>query len=290
MDLAILSQVIVNGILTGGLYALIAVGLTLIFGVMRVINFVHGETLMLGSYLTYFLFTLLGIDPFISLPLAIFALFVLGVAIQHFFINPVLDTPHLNQILLTFGLVLIIQNLALILWSGNYISMTTRYSAISLKFGPLSVGLTRFLGLVIAIFLTVLLTVVLKRTEWGKSVRAVTQDREAAMLMGIDVNRVNMVAFGVGSAMGGAAGVVTSMIMYVFPLVGMIFVLKAFAIVVLGGFGSIGGAVLGSLILGLTESIVTNYVPNGSGWAEGVSFVVMILILVIRPKGLIYVE
>ncbi|HYA93076.1 MAG TPA: branched-chain amino acid ABC transporter permease [Thermodesulfobacteriota bacterium] len=290
MDLAIFSQVIVNGILTGGLYALIAVGLTLIFGVMRVINFVHGETLMLGSYLTYFLFTLLGIDPFISLPLAIFALFVLGVAIQHFFINPVLDTPHLNQILLTFGLVLIIQNLALILWSGNYISMTTRYSAISLKFGPLSVGLTRFLGLVIAIFLTVLLTVVLKRTEWGKSVRAVTQDREAAMLMGIDVNRVNMVAFGVGSAMGGAAGVVTSMIMYVFPLVGMIFVLKAFAIVVLGGFGSIGGAVLGSLILGLTESIVTNYVPNGSGWAEGVSFVVMILILVIRPKGLIYVE
>jgi len=290
MDLAILSQVIVNGILTGGLYALIAVGLTLIFGVMRVINFVHGETLMLGSYLTYFLFTLLGIDPFISLPLAIFALFVLGVAIQHFFINPVLDTPHLNQILLTFGLVLIIQNLALILWSGNYISMTTRYSAISLKFGPLSVGLTRFLGLVIAIFLTILLTVVLKRTEWGKSVRAVTQDREAAMLMGIDVNRVNMVAFGVGSAMGGAAGVVTSMIMYVFPLVGMIFVLKAFAIVVLGGFGSIGGAVLGSLILGLTESIVTNYVPNGSGWAEGVSFVVMILILVIRPKGLIYVE
>jgi len=290
MDLAILSQVIVNGILTGGLYALIAVGLTLIFGVMRVINFIHGETLMLGSYLTYFLFTLLGIDPFISLPLAIFALFVLGVAIQRFFINPVLDTPHLNQILLTFGLVLIIQNLALILWSGNYISMTTRYSAISLTFGPLSVGLTRFLGLVIAISLTILLTVVLKRTEWGKSVRAVTQDREAAMLMGIDVNRVNMVAFGVGSAMGGAAGVVTSMIMYVFPLVGMIFVLKAFAIVVLGGFGSIGGAVLGSLILGLTESLVTNYVPNGSGWAEGVSFIVMILILVIRPKGLIYVE
>jgi len=290
MDLAILSQVIVNGILTGGLYALIAVGLTLIFGVMRVINFTHGETLMLGSYLTYFLFTLFGIDPFISLPLAIFALFMLGVAIQRFVINPVLDAPHLNQILLTFGLVLIIQNLALILWSGNYISMTTRYSAISLQFGPLRVGLTRLLGLVIAISLTILLTLVLKRTEWGKSVRAVTQDREAAMLMGIDVNRVNMVAFGVGSAMGGAAGVVTSMIMYVFPLVGMMFVLKAFAIVVLGGFGSIGGAVLGSLILGLTESLVTNYVPNGSGWAEGVSFIVMILILVIRPKGLIYVE
>lgn len=290
MDLAIFAQVIANGILTGGLYALIAVGLTLIFGVMRVINFMHGETLMLGSYLTYFLFTLCGIDPFLSLPLAICALFILGVAIQRFLITPVIDAPHLNQILLTFGLVLIIQNLALILWSGNYISMTTRYSAISLKFGPLRVGLTRLLGLIIAIFLTVLLTLALKRTEWGKSVRAVTQDREAAMLMGVNVNRVNMLAFGVGSAMGGAGGVVTSMIMYIFPLVGMLFVLKAFAIVVLGGFGSIAGAVVGSLILGLTESLVTNYVPSGSGWAEGVSFVVLVLILVVRPKGLFYAE
>ena len=290
MALATFAQVIANGILTGGLYALIAVGLTLIFGVMRIINFMHGETLMLGSYLTYFLFTLCGVDPFLSLPLAICALFVLGVAIQRFFISPVIDAPHLNQILLTFGLVLIIQNLALILWSGNYISLTTRYSAISLKFGPLRVGLTRLLGLIIAIVLTVLLTLALRRTEWGKAVRAVTQDREAAMLMGVNVNRVNMLAFGVGSAMGGAGGVVTSMIMYVFPLVGILFVLKAFAIVVLGGFGSIGGAVVGSLILGLTESLVTNYVPSGSGWAEGVSFVVLMVILVIRPKGLFYVE
>lgn len=290
MDLAIFAQVIANGILTGGLYALIAVGLTLIFGVMRVISFVHGETLMLGSYLTYFLFTLYGIDPFLSLPLAIFALFTLGVAIQRFFINPVIDAPHLNQILLTFGLVLIIQNLALILWSGNYVSMTTHYSGISVKIGPLSLGLARLLGLAIAISLTVLLSLALKKTEWGKSVRAVTQDREAAMLMGVNVNRVNMLAFGVGSAMGGAGGVVTSMIMYIFPLVGMLFVLKAFAIVVLGGFGSIAGAVVGSLILGLTESLVTNYVPSGSGWAEGVSFLALILILVIRPKGLFYAE
>ena len=290
MDLATFAQVIANGILTGGLYALIAVGLTLIFGVMRVINFMHGETLMLGSYLTYFLFTLYGIDPFLSLPLAIFTLFTLGVAIQHFFINPVIDAPHLNQILLTFGLVLIIQNLALILWTGNYVSMTTHYSGISLKLGPLSLGLTRLLGLVIAILLTILLTLALKKTEWGKSVRAVTQDREAAMLMGVNVNRVNMLAFGVGSAMGGAGGVVTSMIMYIFPLVGMLFVLKAFAIVVLGGFGSIAGAVVGSLILGLTESIVTNYVPSGSGWSEGVSFVILIVILVLRPKGLFYAE
>jgi branched-chain amino acid transport system permease protein len=290
MDLATFAQVIANGILTGGLYALIAVGLTLIFGVMRVINFMHGETLMLGSYLTYFLFTLYGIDPFIALPLAIFALFTLGVAIQRFFINPVIDAPHLNQILLTFGLVLIIQNLALILWSGNYVSMTTHYSGISIKFGPLSLGLTRLLGLIIALSLTILLTLALKKTEWGKSVRAVTQDRQAAMLMGVNVNRVNMLAFGIGSAMGGAGGVVTSMIMYIFPLVGMLFVLKAFAIVVLGGFGSIAGAVVGSLILGLTESLVTNYVPSGSGWSEGVSFVILILILVLRPKGLFYAE
>ncbi len=290
MDLETFAQVIVNGILTGGLYSLIAVGLTLIFGVMRVINFVHGETLMIGSYLTYFLFTLYGIDPFISLPLAIFVLFAFGAAIQRFFINPVIDAPHFNQILLTFGLVLIIQNLALILFTGNYLSMTTGYSAISLKIGPLRLGLARLTGFVIAMALTILLSLALKKTEWGKSVRAVTQDREAAMLMGVNVDRVNVIAFGVGSAMGGAAGVVTSMIMYVFPLIGMLFILKAFAIVVLGGFGSIAGAVVGSLILGLTESLVTNYLPNGSGWAEGVSFLILIVILIIRPKGLFYVE
>ncbi len=290
MDLVTFAQVMVNGILTGGLYSLIAVGLTLIFGVMRVINFVHGETLMIGSYLTYFLFTLYGIDPFLSLPLAIFVLFSFGAAIQRFFINPVIDAPHFNQILLTFGLVLILQNLALIFFTGNYISMTTNYSAISLKLGPIRLGLARLMGFGIAIALTILLSLALKRTEWGKSVRAVTQDREAAMLMGVNVDRVNILAFGVGSAMGGAAGVVTSMIMYTFPLIGMLFVLKAFAIVVLGGFGSIAGAVVGSLILGLTESLVTNYLPNGSGWAEGVSFLILIVILIIRPKGLFYVE
>jgi branched-chain amino acid transport system permease protein len=290
MDLATFAQVIVNGILTGGLYSLIAVGLTLIFGVMRVINFVHGETLMIGSYLTYFLFTLAGIDPIISLPLAIFALFTLGAGIQRFFINPVIDAPHFNQILLTFGLVLILQNLALILFTGNYVSMTTSYSAVSLRVGPVRVGLARLLGFGIAMVLTILLSLALKKTEWGKSVRAVTQDREAAMLMGVNVDRVNILAFGVGSAMGGAAGVVTSMIMYIFPLIGMLFILKAFAIVVLGGFGSIAGAVVGSLILGLTESLATNYLPNGSGWAEGMSFLILIVILVIRPKGLFYVE
>lgn len=269
---------------------MIAVGLTLIFGVMRVINFVHGETLMIGSYLAYFLFALLGVDPFFSLPLAVAVLFIVGSAIQRFFITPIIDAPHLNQILLTFGLVLITENLALIVFGGTYVSMTVPLSGVSLHIGPVRLGLIRFLGLVIALSLTLVLALVLKNTEWGKAVRAVTQDREAAMLMGVNVNRVNMMAFGLGSAMGGAAGVITSMIMYTFPYIGTVFVLKAFAIVVLGGFGSISGAVVGSMILGLTESFVANYIPDGSGWAEGVSFIVLMLILVIRPKGLFYAE
>ncbi len=290
MDLGTLLQVIANGILTGGLYCLIAVGLTLIFGVMRVINFVHGETLMIGSYLAYFLFARFGLDPFLILPLAVAVLFIVGAAIQRFFITPVINAPHLNQILMTFGLVLIIQNLALIVCGGTYVSMRVPLSGVSLHIGPVRLGLIRFLGLVIALSLTLVLSLVLKKTEWGKAVRAVTQDREAAMLMGVNVNRVNMTAFGLGSAMGGVAGVITSMLMYTFPYIGMLFVLKGFAIVVLGGFGSISGAVVGSMILGLTESFVANYIPDGSGWAEGVSFVVLMLILVFRPKGLFHAE
>lgn len=218
MDLDTFAQVIVNGILTGGLYSLIAVGLTLIFGVMRVINFMHGETLMLGSYLTYFLFTLYGIDPLLSLPLAIFALFSLGVAIPLFFINPVIDDLHFNQILLPFGLILIIQNLVLILLTGAYVSMTTVYSKVSIQLGPISAGLARLLGFVIAMALALFLSLALKRTEWGKSVRAVTQNREAAMLMGANVNRVNVLAFGMGSAVGGGRGRRGDTLTWVFQL------------------------------------------------------------------------
>jgi branched-chain amino acid transport system permease protein len=284
----VFAQVLVNGLLTGGLYMVAAVGLTLIFGVLHVIYFAHGETLMLGAYLTYFLFTLLGIDPLLSLFLSVGLMSVLGMLIQKVFIRPVLSAPHLNQILLTYGLAIIIQNVVLVSLGGDYVSMTTRYSGSSLHIGALRVGAVRFFEFLFALALTGGVTWWLQRSETGRAVRAVTQNMEAARLMGIKVDRVFLITFVIGSALGGVAGVMVSLIMYVYPMLGFSFVLKSFAIVVLGGFGSIPGAVVGSVILGMTESLVAQYVSGGSGWSEGVSFVVIILVLLFRPGGLFY--
>jgi branched-chain amino acid transport system permease protein len=283
-----LIQVVVNGILIGGLYALIAVGLTLIFGVMRIINFAHGEFMMLGGYATYWLFTLMKIDPLFSLLISLILMGALGMVVQKYLISPVLNAPRLNQILLTFGVLIVLQNIALILWTGDYVSVKTWYSTISFSIGLARISLSKLIGFLVAIILMVLLGVGLKKTETGKVLRAVTENPESAQLMGINVDRAYMIAFSVGSGMAGLAGTVTSIVMYVFPSVGGLFILKVFAIVVLGGMGSVFGAFVGSFILGITESFVGTYVPAGGGWAEGVSFGMLILVLLFKPKGLFY--
>jgi branched-chain amino acid transport system permease protein len=290
MNWDVFIQVFVNGLLTGGLYMVAAVGLTLIFGVLHVIYFAHGETIMLGAYITYFLFTLAGVDPLVSLFFSVGLMSLAGFVIQKVLIKPVLNAPHLNQILLTYGIAIILQNVVLVVLGGDYVSMTTRYSGLSFEWGPLQVGLVRLLEFFFAIALTAGLTWWLKRTDTGRAVRAVTQNIESAKLMGINVDRVFLITFVIGSALGGVAGVMVSIIMYVYPMLGFSFVLKSFAIVVLGGFGSIPGAVVGSMILGVTESLVSQYVSGGSGWSEGVSFVVIILVLLIRPGGLFYAQ
>jgi Branched-chain amino acid ABC-type transport system, permease components len=290
MNWDVFVQVFVNGLLTGGLYMVAAVGLTLIFGVLHVIYFAHGETIMMGAYVTYFLFTLAGVDPLVSLFFSVGLMSLAGFAIQKVFIKPILNAPHLNQILLTYGIAIILQNVVLVALGGDYVSMTTRYSGLSFEWGSLRVGLVRLLEFFFALALTAGLTWWLKRTDTGRAVRAVTQNIESAKLMGIKVDRVFLITFVIGSALGGVAGVMVSIIMYVYPMIGFSFVLKSFAIVVLGGFGSIPGAVVGSMILGVTESLVSQYVSGGSGWSEGVSFVVIILVLLIRPGGLFYAQ
>jgi branched-chain amino acid transport system permease protein len=290
MKIELFLQVIANGLLTGGFYMAIAVGITLIFGVLNVIYFAYGESIMLGSYLSYFLLTLWGVDPLISLPLAIIMTSLLGAVVQKAFIKPVMKAPHLNQILLTFGIAVILQNIVLIAVGGDYVSITTSYSGTSLKIGPLRIGLVRFLEFLLSIVLTGGITLWLKYTDWGRAVRAVTQNEESAKLMGINVDRVYLITFMVGSALGGAAGVMISLMMYTFPLIGFNFVVKAFAIVILGGIGSIPGAVTGAMILGITESLVSQYFRGGSGWAEGVSFMMIIAVLLIRPGGLFYAK
>lgn len=288
--MTLLAQVTANALSLAGLYALVAVGLTLVFGVMRILNFAHGEFVMLGAYLSFWLFTLWGIDPFASFGLVMAALAVVGAVVQTALVKRVLHAEHLNQILLTFGVAVTLQNLALLLWTGDLRAIKVWYAATAVPLGPVSLSLGRTVGIVIAAVLTLLLYLLLFRTEYGRALRAVAQDPEAALVMGIPIQRAYVLAMAVGAAYAGAAGVVASVTMFTYPLIGFLFGLKAFCVVILGGLGSVFGAVVASLILAFVESFVGVFFAQGSSWAEAVSFVMLLLVLLLRPRGLFGVE
>jgi len=278
-------QSLVSGVLVGGVYALIGIGLTMIFGVMRVINFAHGDLLMLGMYLTYFIFTLLGIDPFLSIALTMPIMFLFGALLQKVFINRVLDALPQNQILLTIGLGLIMSNTVMLIFTSDYKILTTSYSSGSVKLGGISISQPLAVSFLITAAITAVLYWFLLRTDTGQAIRATAQDREAAQLMGINVRRMSVIAFGIGAALAATAGALVSPTYYIFPQVGGSFTLKAFVIVVLGGMGSIFGATLGGVIIGAVESLAAAYVS--SGLKELFVYVLFLLVLLFRPAGLL---
>lgn len=286
MNWPTLFQSLANGILIAGLYAAVTLGITLVLGVMGIVNFAHGELVMLGAYTTFWLFTLLGVDPLLSIPISACVLFLVGLVIFRFTIRPILNDPPLNQLLLTLGISIFFQNLAMILWKTDSRSVNTSYSDMSLHLGPVHLGMVRLVTFLIAAGLTIGLVIYLRTARSGKAMRAVSENNTASWLIGINVNRTYLIAFGVASALAGAAGALVCTVMYTFPMVGFRLTLKAFCIVVLGGLGNIYGTLIGSLILGITESFVGTYVPEGSGWADGISFILIIIILVIKPTGL----
>lgn len=286
MDWPSLFQSIANGILIAGLYAAVTLGLTLVLGVMGIVNFAHGELVMLGAYSTFWLYTLLGIDPMLSIAISGLILFFIGLSIYRFTIRPILKDPPLNQLLLTLGISIFLQNLAMILWKTDSRSVITSYSGMSLHLGMVHVGLTRLITFLIAVVLTVFLVLFLYKARPGRAMRAVSENNTASWLIGINVQKTYMLAFGVAAAIAGASGALVSTIMYTFPMVGFKLGLKAFCILILGGLGNIPGALFGSLILGLTESFIGTYVPEGSGWAEGISFILIMIVLIIKPTGL----
>jgi branched-chain amino acid transport system permease protein len=287
MEWADFLQSFANGLLIAGLYAAVTLGLTLVLGVMGIVNFAHGEMVMLGAYNTFWLFTLLGIDPLLSIALSGILLFFIGLFIFRFTIRPILSDPPLNQLLLTLGISIFLQNLAMILWKTDSRSVITSYSGMSLSLGVVHVGMTRLLTFLIAVGLTLFLLFFLYKARPGKAMRAVSENNTASWLIGINVQKTYLLAFGVACALAGASGALVSTIMYTYPMVGFKLSLKAFCILVLGGLGNIPGALFGSLILGLTESFVGTYVPEGSGWAEGISFILIMVILIIKPTGLV---
>lgn len=284
MDMIIFAQSLISGILIGGVYALIGIGLTIIFGVMRVINFAHGDLLMVGMYLTYYIFTLLGIDPFISIVFTIPLMFVYGGILQKVFINRIIGTLPQNQILLTIGLGLIMSNTAMLAFTSDYKILTTDYSSGSFDILGISISQPLVISFAITVVITAALYWFLMRTDTGQAIRATAQDREAAQLMGINVRRMSILAFGLGASLAGTAGALISPTYYIFPQVGSTFTLKAFVITVLGGMGSIVGATLGGVLIGVAESIGGVYF--GSGWKEVVVFVLFLLVLLFKPSGL----
>lgn len=283
--MAIFFQALISGILIGGAYALIGTGLTIIFGVMRIINFAHGELLMLGMYATYFLFTILHVDPFLSILVTIPLMFLFGALLQKVFINRVLSAPAQNQILLTIGLGLIMSNSVMLAFTSDYRILTTSYSSSSVNILGISVSSPLLISFVITVAITAALSWFFLKTNTGQAIRATAQDREAATLMGINVRRMSMIAFGLGAALAGTAGALIAPTYYVFPQVGGIFTLKAFVITVLGGMGSITGAMLGGVLIGVAESIGGVYF--GAGWKEVIVFVLFLLVLLLRPAGLL---
>jgi len=278
-------QSLLSGILVGGVYALIGIGLTIIFGVMRVINFAHGDLLMLGMYVTWGLFTLFGIDPYLSLLVTAPVLFLWGALLQKVFINRVLNALPQNQILLTIGLGLVMSNGVMLGFTSDYRILTTTYSSSSFQLFGLSVSQPLLYSFLVTVAITAALFWFLQTTDTGQAIRATAQDRDAAQLMGINVKRMSVLAFGLGTALAGTAGALLAPTYYIFPQVGGPFTLKAFVVVVLGGMGSIVGATLGGILIGVTESLSAVYVA--SGLKELVVYVLFLLILLFRPSGLL---
>jgi branched-chain amino acid transport system permease protein len=280
-----LLQLLVNGLLLGGIYALISIGLTLIFGVLEIINFAHGEFLMIGMYLTYAFFHFFGIDPYVSLLFILPISFLIGISVQKIIIQPLLNSPPLNQIFATIGLSIVLQNLALWLFKADYRTIETSYAKMNLFLGDLIFNLPRLIAFFIALSMILTLFLFLKMTYTGMAIRALAQQRRAAMLMGINVYRTYTIAFGIGIACVGAAGTILMPIYFVFPTVGSLFVLAAFVVVILGGYNSLVGSLLAGLIIGVIEAFSGFFISPHL--KEAVYFTIFIFILLFRPTGLL---
>lgn len=274
-----------SGIMLGGIYALISIGLTMIFGVIKIVNFAHGELIMLAMYGTYWLFQSYGLDPYLSSLVIVPLFFLLGIVLQRAVIHPIVKAPHVAQIFATVGLSVIFQNLALLLWKADFRAVQTGYTSSVLTLGSIHLGATRIVAFLVTIAVSILLFYFLNRTMLGKSIRAVSQDPEAAKLMGIKESRMQLIAFGIGSACAGLAGVLLMPIFSVFPNVGSYFIVTAFAVVVLGGMGSMTGALIGGLIIGCVEALAGYY--GAISLKEAFYFFIFLVILFIKPSGLL---
>lgn len=278
-------QAFVSGILIGGVYGLLSIGLTLVFGVIKVINFAQCSFMMIGMYITFWCFKLLGINPYLSLLVSIPVMFLFGYLIEHYLINHILDAIPQVQLLLTFGVLLIIENGANFLWGTRSRTVEVALSKSFLSLGSINVPFLRLVAFGFAFVLAGFLYLFLKRTDIGKAIRAASDDRVSAELMGIDVKKIYNVAFGISCACAGAAGSLIIPFFHVTPYIGDVFLLTIFIVVVLGGLGSFFGALFAGILIGIAESFGITFIPGGTT-GQIIPFVIFILVILFKPSGM----
>ena len=278
-----LLQQILNGLAIGSVYTLVALGLTVVFGILGIAHFAHGSLAMFGGYLTFVFSTTMGLSLFSSMALAMPVGAILGMLIERLAYRPVRDAPHINAFIIALGLTMMLEGGNLLMFGADQVIIQTPYQQV-LNFGGIFVAQLRLVVIITSVTLVALVTLLLLKTKTGKSVRAVAQNRHAAVLMGVNVNFVSSVVFGISSALGVAAGALIGALLALAPGVGESFAVKGFAVLILGGLGSLPGAILGGLILGVSESLAAGFLS--SAYKDVISFLIMILVLLVMPQGL----
>lgn len=280
----LVAQTLVNGLLLGGIYAVAALGLSLVFGIMDIVNLAHGHMLMVGGYVAIILFAATGITPLVGMLLAMVLLFVLGIVLQKVLLQHVVDEGLEQPIIVLFGLALVLQNVGRVLLGGDARSSDIGIPGSGIDLGMVYLSFPRTVTFVIAVLLIVGTWAYLQYTKTGQAIRATAQNRTAARYMGIDTERIYVITLGIGTALAGAAGSLLSMLFPIDPFVGWSYLLKAFAVVVLGGVGSILGTLVGGLVIGVSENLGALYL--GGGYRNIVSFSIFLAVLLIKPEGL----
>lgn len=283
--LTVYLQALISGLLIGGVFSLIAVGLTLTFGVMKIKNFAHGDFLIVGMYFAFFCHLLLGIDPYLSALLGIPLFFGLGWIIQNYLVNPVLSAPETIKILITVGISLCLQNIAVFLFSPDFQRVQVEYGTATFDLFGASVSITRLIATSIAVFIVVALYIFLMKTSIGRAIRACAEERDGALAVGVNVDRIYLIALGIATSCVCIAGALMTPFYTISPTVGVSFTLTAFVVVVLGGLGNLKGALVGGFIIGVVESFGEILMPEAA-LKQVATFAIFILILLFRPNGL----
>jgi branched-chain amino acid transport system permease protein len=280
-----IAQVILNGVLLGGLYACTAIGFSIIWGVMNLVNLAHGSMIVIGAYVTYFVSSQTGADPFLTIPLAGAILFLLGYLLQKFLLNLIVRSSVFMTFIFTFGLDMLLINVLLIAFSADLRSLSVPYAHESFRFGGLAAPYGRLIAFALATALTIALSFFLDHTRTGRAIKAVSFDRDAAALSGIDINRIYALTFAIGAMMAGMAGSLIAVVYSFSPVTGESFTMKAFVIVVLGGLGSVPGAILGGVVLAVAENMASYLLDPG--YRDAIGFGLLLLTLMFRSEGLL---